>query len=326
MANLEHIARLSGVSKATVSRVINGFPHVSAETRLRVQQIIDEMDYVPNRTAVSLSKGRTQQIGLVTGTISEVIMPFLNGFIETAKKHDYQTVIYFTGDDPATELQAFEDLRSKRTDALVIVTCANPPSLLSTYSKYGPIVSWQRMPEHVIPSVAMDQGIGYSLALKHLLATGRRRIAHAFGRPESLNTQSRMRSYENIMHEHGLPIARELYFSSIYSVRHGEQLIQTLLERQKEGHELPDAILCSNDYVAAGILCEARRHSLSVPGDLAIVGFDDNEISRTLELTTVHNPIRAQAEHAFYMLAPTLLHTELKQSQLEYKLIQRSTT
>ncbi|MNI63820.1 Catabolite control protein B [compost metagenome] len=141
MSNLDQIAKLSGFSKATVSRVLNQSPHVSPATRDKIMAIMKELDYVPNGNAISLSKGQTLQIGMVTEGINEVILPFLNSFVETASQHGYQTLIYTSGGDPKKELKAFEDMRRKRVDALVISTCVNDLALLGSYCKYGPIVS-----------------------------------------------------------------------------------------------------------------------------------------------------------------------------------------
>lgn len=113
MSTLDEIAKLSGFSKTTVSRVLNHSPHVSPETREKILAIMKEMDYVPNRNAISLSKGQTQQIGMITMDLSELILRFMNGFVEISGRYGFQTIIYTTGGDRQKELQAFEDLKEK---------------------------------------------------------------------------------------------------------------------------------------------------------------------------------------------------------------------
>lgn len=98
MSNLDQIAKLSGFSKATVSRVLNHSPHVSQATRERILAIMEELDYVPNGNAISLSRGETMQIGMVTEGLNEVMLPFLNSFVETASRHGYQTIVYTSGE------------------------------------------------------------------------------------------------------------------------------------------------------------------------------------------------------------------------------------
>ncbi|MEK3770326.1 LacI family DNA-binding transcriptional regulator [Paenibacillus sp. FSL R5-0887] len=322
MSTLDEIAKLSGFSKATVSRVLNDSPHVSKETREKILAIMKETDYVPNRNAISLSKGQTQQIGMITLDLNELILCFMNSFVEISGHYGYQTIIYTTGGDKQKELQAFEDLKQKRVDALLILTAVNDKNVITSYCKYGPIVSWQRMDHPEIPSVAMNQYDGYALALEHLIERGYTRIANAFGRPSSINTQSRRLAYEQIMTKYNLPIVEKWYYSTIYGIRDGEQLVRTLIGQPDQ----PDAILCSNDLVAVGVLSEARRQQLDVPRDLAIIGFDNSELSQTLGITTVRNPIAGQAENAFLLLAPTLLGLDMELQPLSFQLIERETT
>jgi DNA-binding LacI/PurR family transcriptional regulator len=322
MSTLDEIAKLSGFSKATVSRVLNDSPHVSKETREKILAIMKETDYVPNRNAISLSKGQTQQIGMITLDLNELILCFMNSFVEISGRYGYQTIIYTTGGDKQKELQAFEDLKQKRVDALLILTAVNDKNVITSYCKYGPIVSWQRMDHPEIPSVAMNQYDGYALALEHLIERGYTRIANAFGRPSSINTQSRRLAYEQIMTKYNLPIVEKWYYSTIYGIRDGEQLVRTLIGQPDQ----PDAILCSNDLVAVGVLSEARRQQLDVPCDLAIIGFDNSELSQTLGITTVRNPIAGQAENAFLLLAPTLLGLDMELQPLSFQLIERETT
>ncbi|MFJ2042859.1 MULTISPECIES: LacI family DNA-binding transcriptional regulator [unclassified Paenibacillus] len=322
MSKFDEIMKLSGYSKATVSRVINHSPHVSDEARQKITQIMKQLNYIPNRNAVSLSTGQTKQIGIVTSATNEIIITFMNQFIDTAMDYGFQTLIYTSRGDKEIELQAFEDLRSKRVDGLVIMTCVNHPDKLKAYCEYGPIVSWQRMGDDEIPSVAMDQAQGYRLALEHLVSKGYTRIANAFGRAESLNTQSRREAYESFMADKGLPVLREAYQYSVFSSSDGEEAMR----RMASGPELPQAVLCSNDYAAIGIWSEARKQNIQVPEQLAIVGFDDIELSRVLGITTIHNPIAEQATQAFHRLWAVLGKQELQPQQLEFQLIERATT
>lgn len=322
MSKFDEIMKQSGYSKATVSRVINHSPHVSDEARQKITEIMKQLNYIPNRNAVSLSTGQTKQIGIVTSATNEIILTFMNQFIDTAMDYGFQTLIYTSRGDKEIELQAFEDLRSKRVDGLVIMTCVNHPDKLKAYCEYGPIVSWQRMGNDEIPSVAMDQAQGYRLALKHLVSKGYTRIANAFGRAESLNTQSRRLAYESFMADKGLPVWREAYQYSVFSSSDGEEAMRRMASRP----ELPQAVLCSNDYAAIGIWSEARKQNIRVPEQLAIVGFDDIELSRVLGITTIHNPIAEQATQAFHRLWAVLGKQELQAQQLEFQLIERSTT
>lgn len=324
MSSLDQIAKISGYSKATVSRVLNNSPHVNAQTRDKILEIMKQLDYVPNRNAISLAKGQTMQIGIITGIINEVMLPFLNSFVKVAEHYGFQSIIYITYNDEKKELQAFEDLRQKRVDALAIVSAFVSPEVIASYLKYGPIVSWQRMDHPGLQWVSMDQYQGYTLAIQHLVSQGYKRIANAFGRSNSLNMHNRMRAYEYWMQQYNLPVMKDFYYMDIYNIPDGEKIMADLVARSGEG--LPDAILCANDYVAAGMLTEARRQGVSVPDDIAIVGFDNTDIAHTLRITTIDNPIKRQGENAFFILSEKLHGKSIPLHSLDYKLIQRETT
>ncbi|MNC46103.1 HTH-type transcriptional repressor CytR [compost metagenome] len=214
-------------------------------------------------------------------------------------------------------------MRRKRVDALVISTCVNDLALLGSYCKYGPIVSWQRMELPEIASVAMNQYDGYMLGLEHLIQRGYTRIANAFGRPSSMNTLSRINAYKDMMRKYGLPVHPHWSRTGVYSIRQGEQLVRELLGGAEER---PNAILCANDLVAAGIVSEARRQQLRIPEDLAVVGFDNTELAHTLGITSVYNPIADQAKNAFHLLLSKLKGVEEERQKLQYSLVQRATT
>jgi DNA-binding LacI/PurR family transcriptional regulator len=124
------------------------------------------------------------------------------------------------------------------------------------------------------------------------------------------------------MEKYQLSIRKDYYFSSIHHISRGEELVKQLSATS----ERPDAILCANDLVAAGILAEAKRQNWNIPEDLAIIGFDNHDISRVLNMTTIHNPIKEQAENAFYLLAKDLLGEEKTLLTPTFELIHRATT
>lgn len=181
----------------------------------------------------------------------------------------------------------------------MISTCVNDQALLGSYCKYGPIVSWQRMELPEIQSVAMNQYDGYMLGLEHVIGRGYTRIANAWGRPTSMNTSGRIQAYQDAARTHALTVNPDWSQTGIHSIRQGEGLIRELLLRSGER---PNVILCANDMVAAGILSEARRLKVKVPEELAIVGFDNTELAHTLGITSIDNPIAAQAQNALYLI------------------------
>ncbi|MDQ0495492.1 DNA-binding LacI/PurR family transcriptional regulator [Paenibacillus brasilensis] len=145
MANIHEIAKLAGVSSVTVSHVINNHPYISESTRQRVQEVIDRLDYVPNLNAVSLKKGMTKLIGIVSISFNDALGLFVRGFTMYAQEHGFNIALFITNGVRDRELEALELLRRKQLDALVFMIRVNEWSVIEHYTKYGPIVTWQRV-------------------------------------------------------------------------------------------------------------------------------------------------------------------------------------
>ncbi|WP_088069763.1 LacI family DNA-binding transcriptional regulator [Gottfriedia luciferensis] len=322
MLNIKEIAKLSNVSPSTVSRVLNNHPYVKEETKKKVLKVIEQFDYVPNLNAVKLKRGRNFLIGIITPEINEILLPYINSFISIANEYGYKTITYSTQNEKDGELDALEALRRKEIDAIVITIRRTKWSEIEPYSKYGPIIALERVDSDFVPSVYLDQYIGYCMALEYLIQKGYRKISNAFGRMEGLNTFRRIQAYRDVLTKYNLPIIEEYNFTNIYSSTDGEKIVQRILKLD----DPPSAIICSNDYVAAGIASEAKRKGLEVPRDLAIIGFDNHLMAKILDITTIHNPIKEQAENAFKLIYKKLENTSLATVPLEFQLIKRKTT
>jgi len=321
MTNIREIARLAGVSTATVSRVINDHPYVNEEKRQKVLEIIRRLDYVPNSSATSLKKGMTRIVGVVSGAYTTSSTPFIQAFNIIAQQHGFHVMLFLTDNDCGKELVALEMLRSKQLDALVCLHRANEWPIIESYTKYGPIVTWQRLVSEHIPSVFMDQYQGYMLGLEHLYARGYRRIMNVYS-SKGLNTPQRMRAYDDFSKKYRLDDSGFPDLHGKVSITDGEHIARWWLEQTDK----PDAIACSNDDVAAGLLTELKRAGVSIPGEVAIMGFDNNNLARLLDLTTVHYPSDQQAENAFAILLDRLGQQAPALHTLEFELIERAST
>lgn len=321
MTNIREIARLAGVSTATVSRVLNNHPYVNEEKRRKVLELIDRLDYVPNSSATSLKKGMTRIVGVVSSLYTASSTSFIQAFSLIAQRHGFNIMIFLTDQDPGKEKVALEMLRSKQLDALVCLHRANEWNFIESYAKYGPIVTWQRLVSDRIPSVFMDQYEGYRLGLEHLHARGFRRILNVYS-SRGLNTPQRMRAYADFAAAHELGGSGHPDFHGKMSLEDGEELAHWWIDQS----DPPDAIACSNDDVAAGLLTELRRRGVSVPGEVGILGFDNNNLARLLDLSTVHYPSDKQAENAFSILLDRLGQPAPKPHALAFELIARQST
>lgn len=322
MANIQQIARLADVSTATVSRVINGHPHVSDSTRQRVLGIMAQLDYVPNANAISLKKGATQLIGMIATSFSPLLIRFVHTFTLAAEKYGFNITLFITNGESEKELVALEMLRRKQLDALVCVLRSNEWDVIESYTKYGPIVTWQRLQNKNIPSVFMDQYQAYWMGLEHLYSKGYRKILNIYPTTKGLNTKERMRAYSDFVKKHNIMVDEFPNFQDKTSVGDGEELAKWWLSQRNR----PDAIFCSNDEVAAGFVTVLRRFGFSVPGDVGVMGFDNTEVAHLLDLTTIHYPVDHQAENAFIIIQNMLESTSHKLITLEFRLIERNST
>lgn len=322
MLNIKEIAKISNVSPSTVSRVLNSHPHVKEETKRKVLKVIEQFDYVPNFNAVKLKRGKNFLIGIITPEINELVLPYISSFISIAKEYGFNTITYSTNYENHGELEALEALRRKEIDAIIITIRNTKWSEFERYCKYGPIVALERIDSEIVPSVYLDQYVGYYMALEHLIHKGYRKIGNAFGRMKGLNTIRRVQAYNDVLTNYKLPVIEEFTFTGVYSSSDGEETLNKIIKLK----DRPEAIICANDFVAAGIVSEAKRRGLIIPTDLAVIGFDNHLISRILDITTIHNPIKQQAENAFKLIYEQLEKTPQKLAPLEFKLITRKTT
>lgn len=321
MANIQEIARLAGVSTATVSRVINRHPYVSDITRERVLKIIEQLDYVPNSNAKSLKKGMTRIIGVIAVSYSTLLMSLIRSFHTIAQKYGFNIMLFMTNGDCDKELEALEMLRSKQLDALLCLLRTNEWDVIESYTKYGPIVTWQRLTSDTIPSVFMDQYQGYMLGLEYLYAKGYRKILNVYS-SKGLNTLERFRAYEDFIQKYGLKDKGFPQFHNKMTIHDGEEVARWWIKQTDK----PEAISCSTDEVAAGILTELRRAGFSVPDDVGIMGFDNTDIAHLLDLTTIHYPVDKQAENAFNIIKGMLEQAVPKLHSLEFNVVERRST
>jgi len=322
MTNIKEIAKRASVSPSTASRALSGKGYVSEEKKRRVLAVAEEFDYAPNLNALSLKTGITRRLGLVAPAFIESVSLFTGGFVRAAEENGYTVTLFMTGSDVSKELEALEALRRKQVDALVFVMFQSELSVIAGYTKYGPIVSWQRIVHENVPSVFMNQYDGYMIALEHLYAQGYRRICNIYGAPIRLNTQSRMEAFQDFCRKYDLDPNACPSFDNMGNTRHGEQMVRWWLENGR----IPDAFATTNDRVAAGMVAEARRLGLQIPEDFAVCGFDNLDFADMLDLTTIHYPVNEQAGNAFSIIRNRIEHIDLPLRPLKFHLVQRSTT
>jgi len=318
---VEDVSRQSGVSTATVSRVINESPKVSPETRDRVLKAIRELGYMRNHSARALARQRTDTIGVVfpgidSGFFSEV----LKGINEFAVSRNYHLMVAFSQDSREEQDRIAEYLHAGRVDALILMNLRMSDEFIRRASKQElPIVLIDRPVRNAkVASVTIDNRRGAEAAMTHLLKLGYQRIAILNGPKGTIDAEQRFEGCQAAAKKAGYRIDPSLVWPGTFLWESGYELMNQWLEA---GKPLPDAIFALNDPMAMGVLESLHEHGLSVPEDMALIGFDDVQAARYLGLTTVHSPMREMgrvaAESAISLLsgrstpAEQVLPTEL---------------
>ncbi|MDZ7374041.1 MAG: LacI family transcriptional regulator [candidate division KSB1 bacterium] len=286
-ATIEDVARRAGVSKMTVSRVIRGHASVRAETRERVLRAIEELDYFPNSTARALVNDVTTNVGLVVGHPPR-FDDFFNYVAKGAElelaRRGYSLILVMQqldeGDLPMV-------VRQRKVDGLLLGGPEIRQTLIeSLQAKHIPCVLLaNRVDYPPVPSVCADDFGGAMAAVQHLVSLGHERIAFVGTRRTFYHVQERFRGYAVALKMAGLPVRPEWCVEVAYSQEEGRSASRELLEKP----DRPTAIFYSGDLLALGGIEAARDLGLSVPGDVAVVGFDDIQTAALLDppLTTV---------------------------------------
>jgi LacI family repressor for deo operon, udp, cdd, tsx, nupC, and nupG len=296
-ATLREVAERAGVSIRTVSNVVNGFAKVAPETRQRVQQVLDDMDYQPNAAARTLRNGRS---GLIALVLPELDVPYFaeltRAVIERAARAGYTVVIDQTDGDPQRERDLVtRGNRAALFDGLIFSPISLGDADLADRTSKAPVVLLgERVVGGGFDHIMIDNVGAARLAVQHLASIGRRRIAAIGDQPDETRRTAhlRTRGYREALAEAGLPVDERLMRPASYFHRaDGAAAMAHLLSLDPP----PDAVFCYNDLLALGALREILRRGLRVPQDVALVGFDDIEDGRysTPSLTTI-SPDKAQ--------------------------------
>ncbi|TYR80924.1 LacI family DNA-binding transcriptional regulator [Priestia megaterium] len=318
MTNIRDIAKKAGVSVSTVSRVLNNHPYVSDQKRKRVEEIIDELNYEQNMNAVHLSKGKTQMVAIVLPFVNHPYFSMLlEGIASEALKAQYQLVICQTNYEVQKEVDALNMLKTKQVDGVIICSRASDWNVIEHYQMYGPIIICENTKERSIPSVYIDHFGAFEQALTYLNKEGHRHIGYCIGRHAGTNSQQRAAAYHNYLKKVGEPFRPEWVFEGCLYVTDGDWIVKQLLNMKKR----PTALLVTNDQVAVGVMTRCAQEGISVPSDIAIIGFDNHPLTSYLQITTIQLPLIEMGEKLFYLF----LHPEHQKIELPFQLIERKT-
>ncbi|ADU28951.1 LacI family DNA-binding transcriptional regulator [Evansella cellulosilytica] len=290
MPTIYDIAKKTGFSISTVSKVLNNYKDVSENTRKVVFEAVNELGYFPNSSARTLTTKRSWSIGVVFDEEYGIGMehPFFNAVMESFKrnvgKHGYD--LLFSSNRNGKPKSYIDHFQYRGVDGVVVVRCAIK----------DPYV--EKLMESNIPSVVIDQDTrlasvvysdnyyGSELAVEHFYSLGHEKIAHIAGSQKMFTGLQRKKGFMKAMKQHKLIVRQEyIVEGGPFTYESGQQGMRKLLECE----ELPTAVFAASDIMALGAISEIRKSGLNVPKDISVIGFDDIKISKytTPELTTI---------------------------------------
>jgi len=309
MAGIADVARLAGVSTATVSRALSGNGPVSAGTRGRVAEAAASLGYVVSSDASSLASGRTRNIGAVVPHLSRW---FFTSVIEGAERallrRGYDLTLYNLSGDGEERRRVFEHhLLRNRVDAVIAVSLKLTDDEVGRLLAIGKPVAGVGGPLTGASTVQIDDVAVARLATEHLLQLGHRRIAHLGGSREyDLDFHiptNRRHGYAAALHAAGLESDPALQVSGDFTIPGGYAAATELL---RSAHDRPTAVFAASDEMAIGVLIAARDLGLSVPRDLAVIGVDGHPLGEFFGLSTVAQHPERQGGQAAELLLSTI--------------------
>jgi LacI family transcriptional regulator len=306
--NLEDIAKKAGVSRSTVSRVVNHDPDVNAQTRQRVMEVIEREGYEPNPNARALVTRRSQIIGVAVPQNMNVFFGdnsyfpmLLQGIAETLNRHGYAMLFWLSEDHEIRDEFARRVARHRQPDGLIITSViANDPLFhyLLRHKRRFVMVETPPEREDEVSFVTVDN-VGASIeAVQHLISAGRKRIGHLTGQINIRDAYDRMEGYRLALQMANIPLDERFIQYGNFGIQSGYEGMKRLLPLKL------DAVFCASDSIAIGALRALQEARLRVPQDVAVVGFDDLNVATQSDpsLTTVRHHIQTVGSTAAKLL------------------------
>ena len=302
MATIKDVARLAGVSVATVSRVLNQSPKASAHSQQVVAEAMTQLNYIPNANARALAQQSTATLGLL---VNDVADPFFGVMVKAVDQVAIQTgnfLLIGNGYHRASqEKLAIEQLIRHQCQSLVVHAKMISDEELQALMRQVPgmVLNNRVVKGFESRCIALDNRYGSWLATRHLISQGHQRIAYICSTHAISDAKERLGGYHDALRDHGIAAQSEFIAYGEPDENGGEQAMVSLLAQGRDF----TAIACYNDSMAAGALAALTDNGLQVPEQISIIGFDDVHVSRYVRprLTTVRYPVVAMAQQAAHL-------------------------
>jgi DNA-binding LacI/PurR family transcriptional regulator len=292
---LADVAKRAGVSRSLVSLAIRGEGYVRAESRERIAKAAAELNYQPNLAARSLASAQAGYIGIVVGQVTNPLQAEIAKWASVLSAEQGLTaLVSLDAESDENAEAAIRALMAHRVSGVMLVGAPYEKAAIARVAAEVPSVYIGRLLKVVdIDSVTTDNILGANMAVDHLVSLGHRHIAHVDG-GASPGAERMCQGYREAMERHGLAGSIRI-IPGAYTIDAGAAAGRELFG---SGTPAPDAVFASSDLAAIGVINEAARHGISIPGNLHVVGYDDVTLAgtETLSLTSIHQSARDLAE------------------------------
>jgi len=332
-ATIYDVAKLAGVSIATVSRVLNNSDRVKPDTKARILSVIDSLKFIPKADAVARARKSYQRIGIITPSITnDSFVDRLRGVMMALEGTAYETALYPVN-SPArcNELLARLALNGSLDGLIVLAGGDIDEKIIKRFAEHNvPLVigvDKQSSFDCSCSKIVIDHGAGARMAADFLIKKGHRRMA--FVGDAYLNNDfnsighTKLDNFRQRLAEHGVPLPDSRVAVASQSMEQANEKVQSLLICP----EPPTAIFASSDTQAIGVIRAAQERGLSIPADLAVIGFDDISIAEQIQLTTINQALKESGRLAveFVIAAIEKTVSEPQCSEMPLRLIHRKT-
>jgi LacI family transcriptional regulator len=322
------VAKLAGVSTATVSRWLNGSIRLPPATAERIRVAVGELRYQPHAQARRLSRGKADAIGIIVPDIANPFFALLAGEAEQiAVAGGYDVVIWSSRNRIEREIACFDRLATGYIDGLLLITNHEDDGRLAERVAASPrrvVIVDEDVPRTEVPKIFVENERGGYFATRHLIERGHRRIAHIGGPRGVMSAIERARGWRRALDEGGIDVPAAWHIFSEYEVEPARADAAAIFRLSPR----PTAVFAGSDAIALGVMYQARERGVAIPAELSLVGFDGMPINELLgpPLTSIGQPIdglgRLGAERLLAMIEGTA-PTASEEMRLPVRLVER---
>lgn len=326
---IKDVAKKANVSTATVSRILNGLPGYSDETRQKVQKVIEELGYQPNAIARGLVNKRTKTLGVLLPNVSSMFASeILNGIEDTAHESDYSVIVCNTDSNGVRTLKYLQVLNEKRVDGIIFTSEELKEDYYKAMKEMNvPIVLVSTASDlYPLPYVKVnDMRAAYS-ATEYLIKNGHKKIAMISGRREDpIAGVPRVNGFKKALEDYGIPFEQNrITYGIDFGFKTGIMCMEELLKNAPDS----TAIFAASDEIAIGAISVANKYNVKIPDQLSIIGYDNLKIAEMSvpPLTTVGQPLYEIGQTSANLLINMIDNNgPVKSKTISHKIIERQT-